>query len=1291
MRVPLHQRTGPKSRARSHSMSAEGRTERGESLGVLKTIQLHARSKHAFAAAPSTDIVPESPPRLVRRNSTSARIDSHSHEEEGLPPLPESPVLARSTPTTDPAAPQSVTEPDFKPEPLTYTSYSDIYLDLKHARNTRDSAKVLALVESLKTRSQAPTTAEANMALEALHETRRNGEPLTILLDTYNWMVKSSVVPNVRTYLVLILALTDRDHEVHKSITTLEARAKRALRSLSPSAAVNSLPDQQRAEKLRTENNFASAMSLFEAATAVARNSSAIPVVIYSSLLRSCAYHANVDAAIHVFAHLERRSDFKPTAAIFSHLISVYTSIGDLQGAREVFVEYRAAVKEDRIAFGADKEASVNESAKAANVIVWNRMIEAYFRCDEYVGALTLLEQMMDSKASANSSCVAEIPAPASSTFTAIIAGFIQAGDVTSALSWFNRLLEQSATSSSPHESLTVPPKPDQVAWTIMIEALAVENMVPDLNRLFAILEATADADGLEIRSVDRIFLFEANLRYIDANPALPQTEVVSMLDVLVKSVFTADDSKSPVKIHRWGRRKILEQLVQRYIDAGAPVCAFDLLEPYVTVHLAELQQREGAAQIKSNEVHDEMHALRGLVGKFSARAMDPSNSLVGFKDALRVLRLSEQVGYTPSATHAHSYLVPYAAAKAAGEKVEMSVHDWELMLFASSALELPHDEAGVVKGLEQVPNTAALLGDMQESGVELSQLQTRYTRRIIKAVFLQHGADEMHALFERLGPSYNAVLDNNALYVENALSKPQPTVSSEAIHADREQASQKIVIDNYHSRHVDEFYPNHPSVTPLIAYSRFEAGLAKGLYPIPATIGRLINALGRLHEMEKVRKLYDTAQIVMAQLEDESSWQSSAWFGIEDSMVIACAHGGEMEAAFDHRARITSQGGTPTPDAYGALIECVKDTTDDTSNAMNLYRESQAVGCVPNVYLFNVIISKLAKARKADHALELFQEMKAMGIRPSSITYGAVIAACARVGDTMSAEQLFIEMSEQPNFKPRIPPFNTMMQMYTHTKPNRERVIFYYNALLEARITPSAHTYKLLLDAYGTIEPVDAPAMDRVFHELENNKRVSIQGAHWASLINAWGCVRKDLNKAVEVFESIASHPSTRRSSSPLPDAVTYEAMINVLVTHRRMDLVPAYMARLEASGIHLTAYIANLLIKGYAAVGDIARAREIFESLEDPPTGVAASSNHVPHSSKSPASSSPASPAAGPCHREPSTWEAMFRAELGSGNRDNALSLLERLKARQYPPAVYNRISGIMLDDSVSPWAAT
>jgi pentatricopeptide repeat protein len=178
--------------------------------------------------------------------------------------------------------------------------------------------------------------------------------------------------------------------------------------------------------------------------------------------------------------------------------------------------------------------------------------------------------------------------------------------------------------------------------------------------------------------------------------------------------------------------------------------------------------------------------------------------------------------------------------------------------------------------------------------------------------------------------------------------------------------------------------------------------------------------------------------------------------------MVIALAHAGDLAGAHVHRVRMLEQGGAPTADAYGALIQYVKDTTDDTSSAVALFEESQMHGVVPNIYLYNNIISKLAKARKADYALELFQRMKTAGLVPSSITYGALIAACARVADHDSAEILFAEMTQQKNFRPRIPPYNTMMQMYTSTKPNRERVLYYYNALLRAGVAPTAHTYKV-------------------------------------------------------------------------------------------------------------------------------------------------------------------------------------------------------------------------------------
>lgn len=147
-------------------------------------------------------------------------------------------------------------------------------------------------------------------------------------------------------------------------------------------------------------------------------------------------------------------------------------------------------------------------------------------------------------------------------------------------------------------------------------------------------------------------------------------------------------------------------------------------------------------------------------------------------------------------------------------------------------------------------------------------------------------------------------------------------------------------------------------------------------------------------------------------------------------------------------------------------------------------------------------------------------------------------------------------------------------------------------------------------MDAYGRIEPVDIVAMEEVWEALREDPAVEIQGNHFASLIHAYGCVQKDLDKAVAVFSSIPTFPG-----APPRDALVFEAMINTLVAHHRTDLMPEYISLMHSEGVHMTAYIANFLIKGYADVGDMAQARSIFEGLVDPPSGIAAFNNHAPH----------------------------------------------------------------------------
>ncbi|KAJ7203396.1 hypothetical protein C8J57DRAFT_1620373 [Mycena rebaudengoi] len=216
-------------------------------------------------------------------------------------------------------------------------------------------------------------------------------------------------------------------------------------------------------------------------------------------------------------------------------------------------------------------------------------------------------------------------------------------------------------------------------------------------------------------------------------------------------------------------------------------------------------------------------------------------------------------------------------------------------------------------------------------------------------------------------------------------------------------------------------------------------------------------------------------------------------------------------------------------------------------------------------------------------------------------------------------------------------PAFDTMMQLYTTIKPNHERAVF-YRQLRDANIAPTAYTYKLLMNAYDRVEPVDI---------LRSGLRREDT------------CVQKDLNEAIEVFQSIQHIPRTRPR-----DALVFEAMINSLVAHRWTDLMPENVVMMAS--------------EGRIAIWTRWQARSILEGLVDPPSGIAALNNHAPHEP----TSSLVIDFMEPVYREPSMWGVLVRAELGSGNRDNATLLLDSLRARYYPEAVYNRISGILID---------
>ena len=981
---------------------------------MLKTVQLHVRARHAFASPAIPSTIPDT--LLHPRDSDLDASDeaARSHEE-----------LEEDSPSQDAAD-------------------DALFADIKAAVKQGASA-VMQEVEKIQQMTPPPSTSVHNAALAAMIATRKEGQPLKEILAFYNAMINRSVVPNFKTYTTLVDVLTKREIEVADAVYFYESRINRR-RAISPDADV--VADQDAIAQLRTETNFSSALTLFQAATTSVRGR--IPVTLYVSLMRCCAIHGNIDAAIHVYAHLEKRQDLQPYAVIFRDLIRVYQTANDLQGAREVFEEFKAAAQDGRLG-QSDSGTEEMKSWRSGILSVWNEMIEVYFRCGQPASALALLEQMMDSPAAVDFN-VGDVPLPASSTFSRVIKGFLVTGDVTSALTWFDRLLMQTEKPVHPYRSLVSPTRPDDLAWTLMIESLITNNMFEDLTR---ILKVGAQHEG-EIPSRTLLDAVKTFTSHCLNDPQLPGPHALAALDQLramtqqsMQQWLSWDVLTPPFM--SWRMYHSVQQL---YIACGALDRAFVTLDEATRCGAASLNDAEARGAISLKDLEYRRAGLRHAVETFTTTvAQKALTSQWTLHDSLRLNDLTRYIGIMSAPEFQAITLSMFVDAPAA-VKDSLSYDDWGFLLLMARTLT----QIGTITPPISLTD---LLGVTARRSI-LGRLDAWVLRLVSQAVG-EKSMSQFIALAGEAGwkgeslkfisgqADWRVVKQNVASLTPSTLAKLQ-------------QYPADVICDMSHSRWIDEHLVNGSGITPLIAYGRFERGFAERKYPGPESIAKLIGALGRLGETEKVATLYDAAQPVLASLQNKPDWQAAGWFAVENGMVIALAHSGDVDGAHRHRARILEEGGSPSADAYGALILCVKDTTDDTSNAMALFNEATSRGVVPNIYLYNTAISKLAKARKADHALALFQEMKSRGFRPTSVTYGAVIAACCRVGDAQSAEALFDEMASQPNFKPRVPPYNTMMQLYTHTKPDRERVLHFYNAMLAARVQPTPHTYKVSL-----------------------------------------------------------------------------------------------------------------------------------------------------------------------------------------------------------------------------------
>jgi pentatricopeptide repeat protein len=374
---------------------------------------------------------------------------------------------------------------------------------------------------------------------------------------------------------------------------------------------------------------------------------------------------------------------------------------------------------------------------------------------------------------------------------------------------------------------------------------------------------------------------------------------------------------------------------------------------------------------------------------------------------------------------------------------------------------------------------------------------------------------------------------------------------------------------------------------------------------------------------------------------------EAAAKARLHDSLVAPFSDMHALAEARQCLTKVQELGFCPSSKAYASIIARLDEnaSTDTASEALTLFNDAIARGVRPDTYLYNTVIAKLAKARRFDEALQLFQDLKASGLTPNGVTYGTIINACCRVGNTELAESLFEEMELDPRVSSRIAPYNTLMQHFVRVRADRTQALHYWHRLLAQNLAPSAHSYRLLIEAYGHLDPVDPDGVKRVL-SMMRAKRMPILPVHHAAVIGMYG-KSGDLRTAQSYFGKLDQLPNYAR------DPVLHQALLEACVHNKDQAGMVDVIDKMREQGMTLDAYLANVIIEGYANGGSLAEARTFFDSLKE---------------------------GTGPQHKEPSTYAAMAKAYLAHHCKDEALAIVEQARRQTYPPAVLHKIESLV-----------
>ncbi|GAA5805495.1 hypothetical protein EDC94DRAFT_603560 [Helicostylum pulchrum] len=694
-----------------------------------------------------------------------------------------------------------------------------------------------------------------------------------------------------------------------------------------------------------------------------------------------------------------------------------------------------------------------------------------------------------------------------------------------------------------------------------------------------------------------------------------------------------ADYAYACTKNHRPDEAfKVVQDMASRGLELNANLC-----------------QKVVMSYVDENRIDDAVTALKSVVeihvrnnyldqkSPVSSLALDLTVKCKNLTSALSILQMMNTYAVRPTAAVSDAVLKMYEEAKAnpdQWQKVSSAMSDRTFVTLYEAAFRR-----------ESLPDTFCkvaleLLHDM--NSLNISPSASLYVR--VLARMKKYKATEYEARWKEALAPYMAVIQDQINTTNIAVKNEQAAESKVGGEKFEKEPVVETVMD------VESDLLSGAAVEACLN-GKFEDAIEildnkivkQGKVPTPEAVREMIQACTKAGRLETAEDIYKTISESMELLNGHRKMRGNNI--IFNSMLVAHARNGDLNSAKMYYDKLRKLDLYPDGDAYGSLLSCTSNsTTDESTDALAIYEEVKKHNVRPTVYLYNVIISKLAKCRKIEPVLHLFDEMKQVGVTPNSITYASVISACIRCSSESRAARYFQEMINLPKYQPRIGAYNSMIQFYVQQRPNREKALEYYNLSKQFNLKPSQHTYKLLMEAYANIPAYDMLTAHRLLTEMSKRHGLRPNATHYATLIRSYGCLHRDVQSALAVYKEM-------KKSGIKADETVYQAMLNTYIDNNDMQNAEKLYQEMITQGTKSSPYIENLFITGYGTQGELEKAEKVFKKMEE--TALV---------------------------REPSTYEAMTKAYVENGQKDKASMVVEQMRARDFPPKVVDGVNQLI-----------